>query len=102
MQDELVIDPGYSSSRWYWLVTGARCTYSVIRLSIGFLLSLLIAFPLHASEESRRDTGFKLQDFLGRDWQNEAVRFPLSSDQLKNARARRALVGPDEKPVPYQ
>jgi hypothetical protein len=70
---------------------------------ITFLLLVVPGLQLFAAKPSEpSDVGFELQDFLGRRWQNESIRFPLSPDQLKSARARRALIGPDDKPVPYQ
>lgn len=46
--------------------------------------------------------GFKLQDFLGRRWANEAVRFNLRPEQLGSAKAGHALGGPDNREVTYQ
>src|SRR5688572_7109861 len=45
---------------------------------------------------------FQLQDFLGRDWRNEYVSFPLSSAQLTQAKSGLALVDAEERPVAYQ
>ena len=41
--------------------------------------------------------GFLLQDFLNHRWQNECVRFPVSESQFEDAKAGKALVGPEGK-----
>ncbi|MHB9132948.1 MAG: hypothetical protein ACYDBB_17925 [Armatimonadota bacterium] len=45
---------------------------------------------------------FRLQDFLGKAWQNERVSFPLTEAQFRHAQAGHALLGADDKPVLYQ
>ena len=72
-------------------------------LSVSFVLLCALQLTVFAAQPAGPAVaGFELQDFLGRQWQNESVRFPLSSGQLKSAQARRALVGRDDRPVPYQ
>jgi hypothetical protein len=74
-----------------------------IFLSVSFVLMFAPSLTVLSAQPSGPAVmGFELQDFLGRHWQNESVTFPLSSDQLKSAQARSALVGRDDKPVPYQ
>src|SRR5688500_9624216 len=69
-------------------------------------LLVLVAWLLFASPvlpaESQSAADFVLRDFLGRQWRNESVRFPLSAAQLKSAQAGLALKGPDDQPVLYQ
>jgi hypothetical protein len=70
---------------------------------IAVVLLVLFGLPLCAAKSSDPiDQGFALHDFLGRRWQNERVRFPLSADQLTRAQAGHGLIGPDHTPVPYQ
>lgn len=72
------------------------------RRALYFLLLLLgvaVQRPGFAAEPAH---GFKLQDFIGRHWRNEAVRFNLAPEQLKNALAKRALIGPDNQQIAYQ
>jgi hypothetical protein len=77
----------------------------MIKIIVSFFFALQLAAELTvfaAQPSGPAVIGFELQDFLGRDWQNESVRFPHSADQLKTVKAGQALVGPDNKPVPYQ
>lgn len=64
----------------------------------------LMAPPAWAqSAGAERDSGaFILQDFIGRAWRNERVRFAASAAQFQDALASMSLVGPDRKPVLYQ
>ncbi|MHB9024908.1 MAG: hypothetical protein ACYC7E_12155 [Armatimonadota bacterium] len=48
------------------------------------------------------DESFHLRDWLRRNWQHEAVTFPLTKAQLQHAQAGHALLGPEETPVTYQ
>ncbi len=75
------------------------------RLHTGLMVVLAgwlsFASPvLSAEPQSRPD--FVLRDFLGRQWRNESVRFPLSAAQLESAQAGLALRGPGDRPVLYQ
>ena len=45
---------------------------------------------------------FRLQEYLGHNWQHEAVTFPISGDALAQAKADHALCGPDGKAIAYQ
>ncbi|MDA0841703.1 MAG: hypothetical protein O3B01_14710 [Planctomycetota bacterium] len=45
---------------------------------------------------------FVLRDFIGRDWQNERVSFPINAATLNHVKAGHALVGSDGSEVPYQ
>jgi hypothetical protein len=45
---------------------------------------------------------FTLRDFLGRQWENEVVTYPLTDAQAKLVDGGKALVGPGETAVPYQ
>ena len=45
---------------------------------------------------------FTLRDFLGRDWRNERVSFPLTVAQAAHAQAGQALLGPDSQATLYQ
>ena len=55
-----------------------------------------------STDQGSPATDFRLRDFLGRDWRNEYVRFPLSESGLQQARAGHALIGPGTRPVAYQ
>jgi hypothetical protein len=55
-----------------------------------------------AQGETAPGNGFRLQDTLGRTWNNEIVTFALSIADLQSVKAGRTLVGPDGKPVAYQ
>lgn len=70
------------------------------RLFVLFALCLALS-PCNAAT-APPDADFAIRDFLGRNWRNESVHFPLRPDQLQRARAQAPLVGPDNKPVPYQ
>ena len=65
------------------------------------IVLVLLAGALHGAPAKEGD-GFPIRDFLGRDWKNELVTFPLEGAQLAAARAGRSVVGPDGQPVPSQ
>jgi hypothetical protein len=72
-----------------------------LRLIIVFLL--VFACPCFLLAQSNEGSeAFTLQDFLGRTWQNESVRFAASTAQLASARSGLPLIGSDRKPVLYQ
>jgi len=67
------------------------------------LAATLVAIPqsvVAAKGADRAD--FRIEDFLGRTWRNESVRFDLTRRQARLARAGRALLGPGGRPLPYQ
>ena len=70
-------------------------------LSLTLLLVICGSSVSGRASEAARD-GFVLQDFLGRTWRNEAVRFPLSPSDAQHVVAKHALMGPDNKPIAYQ
>ena len=73
-----------------------------LRLLIAvFLFAFASVQPLLAQSDETNDV-FTLQDFLGRTWRNENVRFAASTAQLASARLGLPLIGPDQKPVLYQ
>ncbi len=63
-----------------------------------FLACLCAAWALGAAPMA----DFTLRDFIGRDWRNECVTFPLTADQLRQAQLGLSLTGPDGKAIPYQ
>jgi hypothetical protein len=72
-------------------------------LSVLFALAFLLTFQVIPSGECEAaSNGFTLQDFLGREWHNEAVRFPLSPGELRAAETKRALVDSHGDTVTYQ
>ncbi len=75
---------------------------ALLRLLIATFL-IVFAFPSFLLAQSTETSEvFTLQDFLGRTWRNESVRFAASTAQLASARLGLPLIGPDQKPVPYQ
>jgi hypothetical protein len=71
-----------------------------LRAGLLFVLALLCCGASRVHAQGAAD--FVLRDFLGREWRNESVRFPLSAAQLKHAQASAALVGPGRRAVAYQ
>ncbi|MHB9132947.1 MAG: hypothetical protein ACYDBB_17920 [Armatimonadota bacterium] len=69
-------------------------------LRFSTLCALLILALAAFAAEAPGD--FVLQDLLGRSWQNERVTFSLTEAQFRHAQAGHALLGGDDKPVPYQ
>jgi hypothetical protein len=66
-----------------------------------FLFVFASVHPLLAQSDGTNDV-FTLQDFLGRTWRNEVVRFAVSTAQLASARLGLPLIGSNQIPVPYQ
>src|SRR4051812_9709891 len=66
------------------------------------LLALFATAALFAATPGTAEPEFRLREFLGRNWQNEAVRFPLSAAGVEHVKARHALVAQDGRVVPYQ
>src|SRR5437016_3338349 len=59
--------------------------------------------PAHcAGRTVSLEPDFQLQDFLGRSWTNESVRFPLSPEQLAKARRGQVLAAEGVGQVLYQ
>jgi hypothetical protein len=75
---------------------------SASRLRAGLFLALALLCCGVGPARAQGVSDFVLRDFLGREWRNESVRFPVTAAQLKQAQASAALVGPDGRPVAYQ
>ena len=80
---------------------------SLRMIPVGLMFCCLpVAGYAAQSDEGRMgravDDGYRLQDFLGREWRNELVQFPLPQPLLAHVKAGHALAGPDGQPVPYQ
>ena len=70
---------------------------------IGVLLAALASsVPLPAEEDVAQTADFRIEDFLGRSWRNESVRFDLSPEQAAHVVAGHPLLGSGRKPVAYQ
>lgn len=74
---------------------------SCLRLLITVVLCLM-AYSARTQPSDPDSGAFVLQDYIGRTWRNESVRFTASAAQLQSARAGLPLAGPDGKPVVYQ
>jgi hypothetical protein len=71
------------------------------------LVFILLSAGCHISQSApatsaNPDQVFAFQDYLNRDWQNEAVRIALSPAQAQHAQKKSTLIGPDGQPVAYQ
>lgn len=61
----------------------------------------LAAFSLaHSALAQETLQEFKFQDYINRDWKSEFVSFPVAANI--NGRTDLTLLGPDNKPLPYQ
>ena len=80
----------------------ASFVIGLIRTAPAALMVLLGSAGIAGAQQVQAVSTFTLQEFLGKTWRNEAVRFTASAAQLANARAGHVLVGPDNKPVLYQ
>jgi len=58
--------------------------------------------PKTVAPSAKTTEGFVLQDFLGRAWRNESVRFSLSTKDAQHVKAKHGLIAPDGKAVAYQ
>jgi len=63
----------------------------------GSLVLLLMAFTT-----AGQAADFTLREYLGHTWANERVTFPLTPAQTAKAEQKLALIGPDDREVPYQ
>ncbi len=81
-----------------WLTRSSWLSWTILALA----LSGMEPRSACAAAEDGSQTGFVLEDLLGRPWRNEVVRFPLNEAQRRAAESGKALVGPEQKPVAYQ
>ncbi len=75
---------------------------SAIHVGRGALVWLGLCWALLATAAPETLSGFTLQDFLGRAWSHESVRFTASLAQIRKAKAGEALVSEGGVSVPYQ
>ena len=75
---------------------------SAIHVGRGALVGLGLCWALLATAAPETQSGFTLQDFLGRAWSHESVRFTASLAQIRKAKAGEALVSEGGVSVPYQ
>ena len=66
------------------------------------LTAVTAPLRLSAEEDVAAPADFRIEDFLGRSWRNESVRFDLSPEQAAHVAAGHPLLGPGRKPVTYQ
>ena len=71
-----------------------------IHVSVGIQLASCLLFASGAL--AAPDAPFTLHDYLGHNWTNERVSFPLTQNELAHVQAGDALVDSDNKPVAYQ
>ena len=68
-------------------------------LQVAAAVTLIV---LGADRSFGAEADFTVTDFIGRDWANEVVQFPMTAAQAEAAQAGQLLVGDDGKPVSYQ
>lgn len=83
-------------------LTERASVINFLRMLVAALFFIVAVLSAPQTQSSDTSEAFSLQDFLGRAWRNESVRFAASATQLNNARAGLPLVGPDQKSVLYQ
>ncbi len=71
------------------------------RIASSLCLALIIVLGIVAVTGCSA-ADFTLRDFIGRDWRNERVSFPLTAAQAVHAKAGHGLLGPDGQPTLYQ
>src|SRR5262245_41789709 len=71
-------------------------------VALALLLAAIAPVVTSARAAGPEADTFTLTDWLGRDWTNERVRFPISSAVAAKARAHAALVDSGGRPTPFE